>query len=142
VNRKAALAVLAVALLCIGALVMVVKRSNSDSTRIDPEVIAVSYPIVIPDLCRALVEVNAGDRTAAYNSFYEQAHASLHVLSADVDRRGERGRQIGMSLRQAKSKIEAEIATFPPTLQADLTTLIVVTGDALVHVGYSGETTC
>jgi hypothetical protein len=142
VNRKAALAVLAVALLCIGVLVTVVRRSNSDAAAIDPEVIAISYPIVIPDLCRTLVEVAAGERTAAYNSFYDKAHPALHVLAADVDRRGESGRATGTRLRRAKSKVEAEIITFPTTLQSDLTALIVVTGEALSQVGFAGETSC
>ncbi len=141
-NRKAALMVLAVALLCVGVVVTIVKRSSSDAAQIDPEVIALSYPIVIPDLCRALVEVGSGKRTAAYNSFYENAHAALHVLSVDVDRRGQEGRRLGAELRQTKSRVEAEIITFPPTLQSDLTKLIVVVGEALVEVGFTGESTC
>jgi hypothetical protein len=142
VNRKALLTAIAVALLCVGGLIAVVKRSNSDATAIDPGVIEVSYPILMPELCKTLVEVADGKRTAAYNSFYEKAHAALHVLAADVDRRGERGHQIGTALRLAKSKVEAGIVTFRPTLQSDVSSLIAVAGDALTEVKFSGEKTC
>ncbi len=142
VQRKVILMLLAVALLCTGIVMFVVKRENQTVNDIDPEVMAVSYPIVIPELCRTLVEADAGRRKDAYNAFYEKAHPALHVLAADVDTVEPNGRSIGSELRRAKSKVEAGVITFPPTLTAEIATLIDVTGDALTAVGYSGETTC
>ncbi len=140
--RKPLLTLVAVALLAVGVLTFVVSRSNQASTDIDPEIVAVSYPILIPELCRALVAADSGDRTGTYNAFYQQAHPGLHVLAADVRKRGARGRQIWSVLQRSKSKVEADVVTFPPGLVEDLTSLITVTGDALQEVDFSGEKTC
>jgi hypothetical protein len=142
VNRGIRLAIIMAVLLGIGVIAFIVKRGSADASQIDPGLIAASYPVLLPDLCRTLVAVGDGDRTSAYNLFYKRAHSSLHLLDADVDRQGTRGRQIGTALRLAKSKVEAEIVTFPPTLEGSVAALISVAGDALQEVGFTGDTSC
>lgn len=141
-TRRLWLTGIAVGLLLVGVLMFVVDRSTKQADNIDQGVIDVSYPILVPDLCRALVEADEGNRTAAYNAFYQKAHSALHVLRADVDDRGDRGQQISTALLRSKSKVESGMVSFPASLVDDIADLIAVTGDALVEVGFEGDPTC
>jgi hypothetical protein len=141
-TRRLWLTGVAVALLLVGTVLFIVDRSNRQADKIDQGVIDVSYPILLPELCRSLVEADAGNRTAAYNAFYQKAHSALHVLRADVDDRGSRGQQISTALLRSKSKVESGMVSFPASLIDDIADLIAVTGDALVEVGFEGESTC
>jgi hypothetical protein len=141
-SRSIRLAVIALLLVGIGTVTFIVKRANTEAAQLDQGLIAASYPILMPDLCRTLVAVTEGNRTIAYNLFFKRAHTALHLLDADVDRHGTRGRQIGTALRLAKSKVEGQIVTFPPTLEDSVAQLISVTGDALQEVAFGGEKAC
>jgi hypothetical protein len=130
-NRRIALSLILVALLAIGATIVVTRKLATDDSVVDKSYARDAYPIVIQDLCKSVKDLDAGNRTDAYNSFYRRAHPALHALSADVGSRGAEGKKLSGHLRRSKSKVEAGLLNGSTTLSADFVALIRVTSEGL-----------
>ena len=135
-SRGASVAVLvAVGVVCAAALV-----SCSRGGRASPQSISVGNSTVparqletaVPGLCRARSQA-AHDPAAAGITFYDRAHAQLHLLAPAL---AQRDRRLAAALLEAKQKVEADLAVRPPRpeLPADLTRLLGATRAGLARL--------
>ena len=76
---------------------------------------------LVPALCQALAFVRAGKIHEAVTVYEDRGHASLHALSAAVDRRDAK---LGNQLFRIHAKVERDLASRSPHLAADLRRLI------------------
>jgi hypothetical protein len=133
----------------IGALVtsVVLIRSLSNESRGPAEPLdqlprAEIFASVIPDLCKTQEAVSDGETTKAYDHFYRRAHYGIHLISFELDRSGDEGRQRNGELLKAKSAVEAGLLTNPSTLSQDVASLLSQTAAALALLAPEAPTRC
>jgi hypothetical protein len=139
-KRYVALGVLTLALFGVAISVATNVLGDEDDSSVSSA--QARYRVMIPDLCRMKSELKAGRNTDAYNSFYRRAHPALHTLVTRLQAGNEPNRQLSGRVQIAKTTVEAGVITYPPSLRADLDSLIALAGESLVAINAGLPTSC
>ncbi len=100
------------------------------------------YPVLMPDLCKMRTQLQAGNRTDAYNLFYRRAHPALHALVSSLKSGDPESKALSSSLQRAKSTVEAGLINYPPALTSDVDKLLGLTQPALIAVDPTVPNSC
>jgi hypothetical protein len=139
-KRRVLLMVVALTLAVVTAVVVSAQRRSQKP----PPALAGAqyYPVLMPDLCRMRVQLQAGNRTEAYNLFYRRAHPALHALVSALKSSDPESQLLSGSLQRAKAIVEGGLISYPTTLNSDVDKLLGLTQPALQATAPTAPSTC
>ena len=95
---------------------------------------------VMPGLCRMESQLASGNKTDAYNTFWNEVHLPAHALAGTLVQASLRGP--ATSFQQAKMVVERDLSTLAPSLSTALPAFVKETRTALVAAGRPEPSPC